>query len=99
MKDFNLKLYLKDHLKKRDNRDFLQYLADVKPYLVGHHIIGKRNDLLIAKITDADHKKVHNATSDAMFFEELLIDALENAFDYIEYLQKKEELDKLSELF
>lgn len=98
MKDFNLRLYLKTNLRKRENLDYLNWLADTNPHKVGHHIIGKRNDLLIAKVSDLEHKKIHSATKDALSFEEQLVLALENIFDYVEYLQRRGVNDELSEL-
>lgn len=49
----------------------------------GHHIIGKRNDYLIAKINHSTH--LANPYAD---FDDQLIDALENLFDYVEWWEE-----------
>ena len=72
-------------LKPRENKEYLHWLAcygDRK--LDGHHIIGKRNDLLVAKIDHNEHMSRPNEN-----FDEHLIDAIENLCDYIEFLQNK----------
>jgi len=99
MKDFNLRLYLKDNLPKQKCPEYLNYLADIDPYHEGHHILGKAWDYLIAKITTEEHKLVHAGHPSAPSFEELLVNAIRNWSDYMKYINKKDELDKLSELF
>ena len=37
---------------------------------------------------DYDHKKIHAKTSDSTSYERQLVNALENLFNYIEYLQR-----------
>lgn len=78
---------LKFNLKKRESRKYLQWLAERDKVREGHHIIGKRNDYLIAKITSEEHKKAHAKTNDALDFEKLLVNAIENILDYVNYLE------------
>lgn len=78
---------LKFNLKRRESRKYLQWLAEQDQIREGHHIIGKRNDYLIAKITSEEHKKVHAKTDDALDFDELLVRAIENILNYVEYLE------------
>jgi len=87
MKDFNLRLYLKDNLPKKKDRDYLAWLADTDPYNVGHHILGKDWDYMIAKIPDKKHKDWHNKTKDAPSFEELLLNAINNRERYLEQVR------------
>lgn len=81
---------LKFHLKPRESKAYLKWLAERDQHREGHHILGKRIDYLIAKINSLMHKQVHAKNKEAPQFEELLLNALENLFDYIEYLEKKE---------
>lgn len=81
----DIRTKLRHRLKRRENRQYLEWLAWSKDRrLDGHHIIGKRNDLLIAKIEHEEH--LRNPYSD---FDEHLVDALENLMDYVEYLQQE----------
>ena len=84
-----LEKLLKFNLKPRESKAYLKWLAERDQHREGHHIIKKRNDYLIAKITSEEHKKVHAATKDAPDFEQLLVNALENLMDYTEYLEKQ----------
>ena len=78
---------LRHRLKTRKSRKYLQWIAenkDVRKH--GHHILGsttalKLNDYLIAKVDPQAHL---NRRTD---FAEDLLDALENLFDYVEYLE------------
>lgn len=84
-----LKKLLNFTLKPRESKAYMKWLAERDGSREGHHIIKKRNDFLIAKITSEQHKKVHYATPDALDFETLLVNAMENLMDYTEYLEKK----------
>jgi len=84
-----LKKMLRHRLKTRKSRRYLKWLAENKDKRKhGHHILGsttalKLNDYLIAKVEPEAH--LNNRTD----FEEDLINALENLFDYVEYLERK----------
>ena len=78
---------LKFNLRKRESKRYLEWLANKDRHNEGHHVVGKRNDYLIAKISSEEHKKVHHCTKDSTPFELLMVNALENLFDYIEHLE------------
>jgi len=76
---------LKHRLSKRKNREFLKWAAERKKQGGDlHHIIGKRNDYLVAEIPHEKHIQ-HSEEIDTF---EAVIDALERLFDYIEELEK-----------
>ena len=95
MKDFNIRTMLRARLTPRKNRDYLSWIHDVCPGLVGHHVTGsslktKLHDLLIAKIPDEIHQKVENGIEVAGYSdEEMLMNAIDWNHKYIEYLQEE----------
>lgn len=93
-----LEKLLKFNLKPRESRMYLQWLAERDQHREGHHILGKRNDFLIAKITTQEHKEVHAKTKNSPDFERLLFNAIENLMDYVECLEKPSSRISLSEI-
>jgi hypothetical protein len=93
-----LEKLLKFNLKPRESQNYLQWLAERDQHREGHHILGKRNDYLIAKITSQEHKEVHAKTKNSLDFDQLLFNAIENLLDYVEFLEKPTPRTTLSEI-
>ena len=90
-----LKKILRNRLKVRKNPQYLKWLSEKYKgqQLDRHHIISsvyglKLNDLLIAMISHEEHMKGHYKAN-TEDFEANLLDALENLFNYVEFLQEK----------
>ena len=89
----NLIKILKHRLRIRRNERFLKWSNENNPNMDNHHLTGsqgklKLNDLLIAPLTREQHNSI-NSKSPMLDDIELLILALENLCDYVEYLQNE----------
>jgi hypothetical protein len=95
MKDFILCIMFRNRLTRRKNPEYLEWVAKKDSINVGHHYTGsdgkkKLHDLLIAKIPDDVHKKIHNGIAVKGYSdEELLLNAVELNHEYIIHLQQK----------
>ena len=89
---------LRNRLKKRTNKKFVKWLVGQKSNANNefHHILKsfvggkKQNDLLLTEITREFHQEItykREPTEDE--FITMFIQALENIFDYIEYLESE----------
>lgn len=100
MKEFHLKAALKNRLRKRNNKKFIALVNKLcRPVTEteGHHILEsfiggkKQNDLLITFISPMFHKIItYNREPTEEEFIDMLIDAIENLSDVVEYLIEKD---------
>ena len=87
MNSSQFRKFLKARISKRKDKKFLAWAVERKsnPTNDLHHIIGKRNDYLLAEV----NHKLHLQDPNVFDTYELLLDAMERIFDYIEYLERK----------
>ncbi len=93
---------LKNRLKKRTNKQYIKWWVENKKISgsEGHHLLGsflggtKQNDLLMSNVSLLLHNKItyHKEQVDEIEINEMIIESLDNAFDYVEYLQEHLEL-------
>ena len=90
---------LRNRLKQRTNKEFVKWAAENKrnPNNEMHHIIKtfmggkKQNDFLLAEINHDFHTEItYKREPTENEFIDMFIPALENLFNYIEYLQDKQ---------
>lgn len=86
---------LRNRLRQRTNKQYVKWRAEKKQGQTElHHIIKsfmggkKQNDLLLAEILSEYHQEItYKREPSEPEFIDMLINSLENLFDYIEYLQ------------
>lgn len=87
----SIKKMLRYRLQKRSNPEYLAWFDKNKKIKKGNHkahLIGRGNDLLLVDKDFHEHIELEHFEG-IQDFETDLIEALENIFDYVEYLQQK----------
>lgn len=80
-----LRLILKNRLSTRDNKEYIQWRLERKRNFNDlDHIAKKRNDLLLAERNHNEH-----ISDEYKNYTDNFINALEELFTYVEYLQNK----------
>lgn len=93
----NLKTLLRHGINSARSKSYLNWLAHRKKANTEiHHLLGSRlggkkiNDYLCVIIPKETHVKLHYNNLNENF-EQLLVESLNNLFDYIKYLEDKNE--------
>jgi hypothetical protein len=96
-------------LKRRVNKQYVSWWVENKriPGYEGHHLLesfGKKwCDLLMCNVSSALHNRIHyhKEQIDDLERNEMIVESIENIFDYVEYLQDlikfKQKRDEIKE--